>query len=152
TVDPGTDDSPSWSPDGRTIAFLRRAPSGQRIEVWLIPPLGGAERKVADIQPGLPLFRPISIAWCPDSTCVLLADSQPGGKRGLFAVSVETGKKRQLTLAPTLDTDPAISPDGRSLVFRRGTTTFSGAFYRVSLKDRAVPKGEPVRLTSTLKN
>ena len=45
TVDPGSDNSPSWSPDGRTIAFVRRPPSGQRIEVWLIPPLGGPERK-----------------------------------------------------------------------------------------------------------
>jgi Tol biopolymer transport system component/DNA-binding winged helix-turn-helix (wHTH) protein len=150
TVDPGNDLSPSWSPDGRTIAFLRRAPSGQRIEVWLIPPLGGPERKVADIQPGIPLYRPISIAWCPDSSCVLVTDSQPDGKRGLFAISLETGEKRQLTFSPTSDADPAISPNGRSLVFRRGTTPFSGAFYRMSLEDQAVPKGEPVRLTSTL--
>ncbi len=53
TTDPLDDYNPAWSPDGRWIAFLRSqspAPTGLRKrELRIIPPLGGAERKLADI-------------------------------------------------------------------------------------------------------
>src|SRR6185436_17087785 len=39
---------PAWSPDGRFIAFLR-ALSKNRSAVFLIPSIGGQERKLADI-------------------------------------------------------------------------------------------------------
>ncbi len=153
TTDPGNDYSPSWSPDGRTIAFLRREPVGGTSDVRLIAPLGGHERTLAQINPRLGLFRPNSIAWCPDSTCVLVTDSPVDEKPdAVFAIFLDTGEKRQLS-HPTglvLDADPAISPDGRSLIFRRDGTPFTGRFYRQPLKEHLIPDGEPVPLTSTL--
>ena len=153
TTNPGNDHAPSWSPDGRSIAFLRRLPSGTGSEVWLIPPLGGPERKVAEIRSRFAVYRPVSIAWCPDSTCLVAPDSIADGTQdGLVVIAIETGEKRQVTLASATaaDVDPALSPDGRSLIFRRDTTPFSGQFFRLSLKDHVVADGEPVRLTTTL--
>ena len=153
TTDPANDYSPSWSPDGRTIAFLRRGPDGGKSEVWRIAPLGGPERKVAEIQPRLASFRPASIAWCPDSTCLLVTDTLgPAKPDVLFQISLESGERRQLTHPRGLarDADPVISPDGGLLVFRRDATPGSGEFYRLKLKDGKVSEGDPVRLTSTL--
>jgi Tol biopolymer transport system component/DNA-binding winged helix-turn-helix (wHTH) protein len=153
TSDSRNEHNPSWSPDGRTIAFLRREPAEGKSEVWRVAPLGGNERKVADVRKRLPEYRAISLSWCPDSTCVLVTDSPGEGQAdALFVIALDTGEKRQLTYpqGQEADGDPAISPDGRSLVFRRDTTPFSGSFYRLSLKADAVPDGEPLRLTSTL--
>jgi Tol biopolymer transport system component len=153
TSDPANDYSPSWSPDGRTIAFLRRAPGGVKSEVWRVAPLGGLERKVTEIAPRLASFRPASVAWCPDSACLLVTDSLGADKPDvLFRIDLQTGDRRQVThpLGVVRDADPAISPDGGVLVFRRDTTPGSGEFYRLSLKERNVPIGDPVRLTSTL--
>lgn len=153
TTDPGTDYSPSWSPDGRTIAFLRRGPAGGKSSVWRIAPLGGPERKVADIHVRMATYRPGSLAWCPDSSCVLVTDSPGIGQMdAVFRIAIDTGEKRQLTFPPalSLDNDPAMSPDGRSLVFRRDTTPFAGAFHRQPLTADLLPEGAPIRLTTTL--
>jgi Tol biopolymer transport system component/DNA-binding winged helix-turn-helix (wHTH) protein len=152
TTDPAEDRSASWSPDGNAIAFLRAAPQGQKKEVRLIAPLGGMERKVGDIQPRVP-WAGFTLGWCPDSTCVLVTDSTgPGKSDALFAMAIDSGEKRQVTFPPEVvsDVDPAVSPDGRSLIFRRNTTSFLGSFYRVALSDGSVPQGEPVRLTPPL--
>jgi len=153
THDPDNDHSPSWSPDGRTIAFLRRGPAGLQSEVWRTAPLGGVERKIAEIRPRLGSFQPSSLAWCPDSTCVLVTDSPgPDQADAVFAIAIDTGERRQLTRPHGLvrDADAAISPDGRYLIFRRDTTPFSGQFFTVSLDAGFVPNGAPVRLTPTI--
>jgi dipeptidyl aminopeptidase/acylaminoacyl peptidase len=61
TTDPMPDLSPAWSPDGRTIAFVRVSPD-RTAEVLTIPSLGGgAERRVAGIQaPLMPQAREFS--------------------------------------------------------------------------------------------
>jgi len=149
TTDPAEDRSASWSPDGRAIAFLRVEPQGQKTEVRLIAPLGGLERKVGGIQQRVP-WAGFTLGWCPDSTCVLVTDSPgPGKSDALFAMAIDSGEKWQVTFPPELvsDVDPAVSPDGGWLIFRRNTTPFTGAFYRVALSGKTVPRGEPVRLT-----
>ncbi|MEO7271744.1 MAG: protein kinase [Vicinamibacterales bacterium] len=145
--------SPAWSPDGRWIGFLRDRPAGDVLEVRLIAPLGGPERKIAEIQSPGRLIRSVSMAWCPDSTCLIVTDSAGGGVPGaLFVVSVESGEKRQLTFprAPIAgDTEPAVSADGKWIVFRRNASPFIGELYRLPLSRGVMAAGEPRRLTAT---
>ena len=133
TTDPRSDYNPAWSPDGRWIAFLRSESLGSlrggtvlqtgRSELRLIPPLGGPERRLAEIRLGETYWNQTFLAWCPDSDCVVVTDSAGEGKPdALFVVSLETGEKRQLTnpQPPVAgDVNPAVSPDGRWLVFKR---------------------------------
>ncbi len=158
TTDSRADYNPVWSPDGAWIAFLRAAqlprangaPAGKS-ELWLIPPLGGPAHMLAGIQ-ARAVDMGAFLAWCPDSSCLVVTDSPGEGKPdALFVISRETGEKTQLTFpsAPLAgDTNPAISPDGRWLVFRRVASYSASQLYSVPLGRRTVLSagGEATRL------
>jgi serine/threonine protein kinase/WD40 repeat protein len=155
TSDPLNDQNPVWSPDGKWVAFLRGdAPAGRalagRTEVRLIAPLGGPERRVTEVslraQPNVGY-----LTWCPDSTCVIVTDEQ-GDRQpfALFVVSVETGEKRRLTNPPTSilgDVNPALAPDGRSIVFQRFPSGSGAELHWVAVDERMQPFGDTRQLT-----
>jgi Tol biopolymer transport system component len=155
TSDPRMDYNPVWSPDGRWIAFLRRQWETGTSELRLIPPLAGTERKLADIRVsntyGVP---PPYLTWCPDSKCLVIAESPAEGKpTALFVRPLESGERRALTHPqfPAIgDTSPAVSPDGSWLVFRRQTSLHDSKLYRLPLgKDPASgASAEPAGLTA----
>jgi serine/threonine protein kinase len=157
TSDPRSDYNPVWSPDGRWIAFLRGQSSSLftqtgKSELWLISPLDKRERKLLEIHVRETYAVPVYLAWCPDSTCLVVTDS-PGEKMpdALFVVSVETGLERQLTSPrPPVrgDVNPAVSPDGRLLVFRRSVAVGVNELYGLPLGQGMTPGGGPWRLTS----
>jgi Tol biopolymer transport system component/predicted Ser/Thr protein kinase len=154
TTDASNDYNPVWSSDGRWIAFLRSQSEAGKSELRLIPPLGGPERKLAEIRVSDASFTPPYLAWCPDGNCLIVTDSPGEGQPApLFVVSLETAEKRRLTnpqLPALSDTNPAVSPDGSWLVFRRNASgLFTGELYRLPLRRGLTAAGEPRRLTLT---
>ncbi|HEX9892405.1 MAG TPA: protein kinase [Gemmatimonadales bacterium] len=152
TSDAGNDFNPVWSPDGRWIAFLRSQSEPNRSELRLIAPLGGPERKLAEVRLlGSLDITPPYLAWCPDGTCLVVTDSPgEGHPNALFAFSLESAERRQLTHPQPPaggDSHPAVSPDGRWLVFRRMAGLFVGELYRLPLGPGVTAAGEPERLT-----
>ena len=150
TTDPRSDHNPVWSPDGRWIAFLRSDPAMPLArsdrEVRLIAPLGGQERKLADVRVQEITVHTAYLAWCPDSTCLIVSDTMGDEKPdALFTIALETGDKRALTTpeAPVVaDTNPAVSPDGGSLLFLRRTSWSSGELRVLRLGRDMTPSGE----------
>jgi Tol biopolymer transport system component len=148
TTDPAADFSPAWSPDGRSIAFLRKL-QGNRAAVMVVPSLGGPERRLAEVlEPGWWMGGPF-VAWTPDGRWLAIVD-QPEGSRthGLYLLSPETGARRVLTVPPTgtlSDSAPAFSPDGRMLAFARAHG--SSDIFVMPLTTSYAPAGEPRRLT-----
>jgi hypothetical protein len=61
------DDEPAWSPDGRSIAFVRTGGDAMG-DLWLVSPDGGDERPLMATQD--PPFEQRSPAWSPDGAMI----------------------------------------------------------------------------------
>jgi eukaryotic-like serine/threonine-protein kinase len=147
TNHPGRPFSLAWSPDDQHIAFLR--PEGDRTAIMLVPPFGGPERKFAETSTDTSCC----LSWTPDAKWLAFsARNSPGEPDSIWAVSVDTGERRRLTVprvAPGAfgDTNASFSPDGRMLAFSRGEKDNIARPYALRLSRDLRPEGEPRRLT-----
>ena len=151
TSDPAQDSWPAWSPDGQTIAFLRDFGSG-KYGVYLIPALGGQERKLLDMfVPETEWLPGPYLAWSPDSKWIIYTHKDaPDLPTSLFMVQVESREMRRLSTTPSGimgDSAPAVSPDGSKLVFSRVTGLGPTDLYLVELKKDYSPAREPQRIS-----
>ena len=151
TSDPAADYDPAWSPDGRWIGFMRML-AGGKAGFFVVPALGGPERKLAESSSEFFFGAAPSphVAWSADSNWLILANKPSASEpSALFCLSVNTGETRQLTHPPSTANDSgiAVSPDGRRLAFVRTVMPGAGDIYQLRLSGELVPQGEPARLT-----
>jgi len=125
--------SPTWSPDGSRIAFIR--PSSNGTEILSVPAIGGAERRLIRYRAGAPVSSASpAIAWSPDGKWIAAGVPQ-NGPSGIVLFSVETGEGHPVTqpLTGVIDANPKFSPDGKWLAFARASNAFSSFFFRIRL-------------------
>jgi Tol biopolymer transport system component/DNA-binding winged helix-turn-helix (wHTH) protein len=118
------DFDPVWSPDGRYIAFCRILKGATGI--YIIPALGGAERKVRstlwDDQEFDEVFWFGRLSWSPDGKSLAYSDrASPNEAASIFLLSLASPEVRRLTspLRSRGDFNPEFSPDGQTLAFAR---------------------------------
>ena len=146
-----SDIGPAWSPDGAWLAFRRIAEG--RTEYIAIPSDGGAERKVAEFD-GAPAdaAQPLpAVSWTRDGKSLAVVETGEKQLPAIALVSLGEGTVRRITKPPEGsegDSTPAVSPDGNSLAFVRGTGPDGSDIYlcdlaggnlrRLTFDDRAI--------------
>ncbi len=148
--------SPAWSRDGRHIAFLRQE-DGDRLSLIVATVIGGVERKIADFPapPWKMRFGPgRRLDWTADSQRLIVGALWAGERQaGLLEVRVDSGERRWILepaseMAKGVNSEPAVSPDGRMLAYYGATALTHGEIYLLSLGEHgAGGMGTPRQLT-----
>ncbi len=129
TAGPGDDDSPAWSPDGRFVAFRRlfkKMPG-----YFIVPSLGGPERKIADAYRDPNTLGSI-VEWSPDGKNLVVTDqsSAQDPRANIVLISVENGQRRVLLTPPgPFLASATFSPDGRYVAFVQGAGFLAQELY-----------------------
>jgi serine/threonine protein kinase len=144
TTSPQPEYCPAWSPDGRYIAFIRDAPSGGSA-YYVIPSLGGAERRIADWS-SQKRFLGRCMDWSSDGRHLIAVEtaSQQDKHSNVVLLSVEDGQKKTIVSPPdSYVASPTLSGDGRMVAYIAGTGYLAVDAYVVPASG-----GQPRRLTS----
>ena len=107
----GMADFPSWSPDGRTMAYA--SDEGGTMDIWKRPMAGGRAEQLTTEEGNE--FGP---AWSPDGGTIAYASDADGGS--LFLIPAAGGAPIQLRDAAgevIHGTNPVWSPDGKTLIY-----------------------------------
>ena len=127
--------SPSWSPDGRKLAYvsfeterpaiyIQDVATGQRVQATSFEGINGAP------------------TWSPDGRRIAMSLSKDGQPE-IYILDVANRSVERIMQSSSIDTEPAWAPDGRSLIF---TSDRSGGpqIYR-----HVLGSGETNRVTFT---
>jgi len=113
TDHPGAANHPSWSPDGRWVAYYRVI--DQQRDIWVVSTSGGAPIQfttdpAADLHP----------EWSPDGTRLAFVSERDGASHIWVAPIAEgrpAGTPRRISSGDSIDVAPVWSPDGSQLAY-----------------------------------
>ena len=114
----GSNQRPSWSPDGRRIAFS--SSRGSQTDIWVVPADGSAPE--APVALGKDVVQHTATSWTPDGKWIIidgLADDGPNaGADDIYALSVSGDSAlRTVVATPANEQVGEVSPDGRWIAY-----------------------------------
>jgi Tol biopolymer transport system component/predicted Ser/Thr protein kinase len=100
-----------WSKDGRWIYFARGRPATQEMDLWRVPPDGGAPEQLTHLNTDVAFPTPIN-----ERTVLFVAHNKDGGGPWLWAFDERTRTSDRVSSGVEQYTALAATADGRRLV------------------------------------
>ena len=132
--------APAFSPDGRTIVFVRDQ-GAYSDDLYLVPAGGGEPRQLTFDKKAISGHP----TWTPDGAAVLFASSRAGLPE-LWRVSASGGTPERVPVGATAITDLALDRTGRRLAYAHGRP--SGRMH-ISAFDLRKPSTPPVKVVES---
>jgi Tol biopolymer transport system component len=104
------DMAPAFSPDGKSLAFIREVSSGVG-DVYVIPVSGGEAKRVTKDNRYI-----LALTWGPDGQSIVFT-SDRARNHALWSVPVSGGAPTRVPMVSENASDPAFSRDGRHMVY-----------------------------------
>lgn len=123
--------SPTWSPDGRQIAYVSF--EKKHAQIFSVEVATGRRRLLTDF-PGING----APAWSPDGRQMAVVLSKSGSPK-IYTIDLSSGSMKQLTFGEAIDTEPRYAPDGRSILFTSGRGG-TPQIYRLNLADGSIAR------------
>jgi Tol biopolymer transport system component len=111
---PATDDEPTWSPDGRKIAF--RTARDANFELYVMNADGTGVARLTNNS-----YSDDAPAWSPDGTRIAFASNRGSDLFDLYVMNADGTSQRRLTTEAAGAHRPAWSPDGSAIYYTVGS-------------------------------
>src|SRR5205823_1303782 len=119
---------PSWSPDGRRIAYAAASDGcSQGVGIWMMRSDGSQKTPLVESPDEFTDYA--SPAWSPDGQRIVFAKPARSGFGPLFVLDLRTKRVRLLTRLPAAG--PAWSPGGKRIAFAARATDGSTDIYLI---------------------
>jgi Tol biopolymer transport system component len=111
--------SPTWSPDGRSIAYVLLNDRSEASDIWVMNADGSGKRRLTHVGDAE------GPAWAPDGR--KMAFSHDGD---IFVLDREAGSLQRLTKTPALESYPNWSPDGKRIAYELNDSSPPGQAFQ----------------------
>jgi dipeptidyl aminopeptidase/acylaminoacyl peptidase len=127
--------SPTFSPDGRSIAFLSNG-SGTN-QIWIVPTAGGEPRQLTNFEDNVGFVR-----WLADGTGLVFGKAKGGDENTQFLfIRADATGMRELTTDPTVRNNfGRVSWDGKFIYY--GSNKRNRSFFDIYRMEIATGKDE----------
>lgn len=129
TSSEAADESPSYSPDGRYLAYRAQAVPGFEADRWRLMVMDRNTGETREVTEGFDRWV-LQYSWSPDSKKIYFSAGDDG-HHALCSVELKSGKIRKLVKRSN-NSSPVVTPDGKTIVFARRSYDFPHSIWKIS--------------------
>ncbi len=140
TTNPGADESPQYSPDGKMLAYRSQVRAGYESDRWRLMVIDRATMRPTNLTEGLDRWVE-SFTWAPDSTRLFFT-VEDRGRTGVQMVQATGGGSRNVISGSSSLDDLQFTSDGRTMIYSAESGSSPSEIFRVNSSG-----GNPYALT-----